>query len=117
MAGILGPIIRAEVGDTVVVHFRNLTSGYHSIHVHGLRYDKQNEGAVYSKIFLELLSRRAATSPTIGLLMRAAARLPEKVRGCGFITATLMSQKRPIAGWWDQSLSPRGAGQTRWISG
>src|SRR5262245_31104524 len=31
--GILGPVIRAEVGDTVVVHFRNLTRGYHSIHV------------------------------------------------------------------------------------
>ena len=46
--GILGPIIRAEVGDTVIVHFRNLTRGYHSIHVHGLRYDKQNEGAIYS---------------------------------------------------------------------
>src|SRR5215472_147866 len=46
--GILGPIIRAEVGDTVVVHFRNLTRGYHSIHVHGLRYDKPNEGAIYS---------------------------------------------------------------------
>jgi manganese oxidase len=46
--GILGPIIRAEVGDTVVVHFRNLASAYHSIHVHGLRYDKQNEGAIYS---------------------------------------------------------------------
>jgi multicopper oxidase len=46
--GILGPIIRAEVGDWVVVHFRNLAPGYHSIHVHGLRYDKQNEGAVYS---------------------------------------------------------------------
>jgi manganese oxidase len=46
--GILGPIVRAEVGDTVVVHFRNLTHGYHSIHVHGLRYDKQNEGAIYS---------------------------------------------------------------------
>jgi len=46
--GILGPIIRAEVGDSVLVHFRNLARGYHSIHVHGLRYDKQNEGAIYS---------------------------------------------------------------------
>ena len=44
--GILGPIIRAEVGDSVLVHFRNLARGYHSIHVHGLRYDKQNEGAI-----------------------------------------------------------------------
>ena len=32
----------------MVVHFRNLTNGYHSIHVHGLRYDKPNEGAVYA---------------------------------------------------------------------
>lgn len=46
--GILGPIIRAEVGDTVVVHFRNLARGYHSIHVHGLRYNKKNEGAIYA---------------------------------------------------------------------
>jgi manganese oxidase len=46
--GILGPIIRAEVGDSVIVHFRNMARGYHSIHVHGLRYDKQNEGAIYS---------------------------------------------------------------------
>lgn len=46
--GILGPIIRAEVGDSVVVHFRNRAPAYHSIHVHGLRYDKQNEGAIYS---------------------------------------------------------------------
>jgi multicopper oxidase len=45
--GILGPIIRAEVGDTLLVHFRNKDVAFHSIHVHGLRYDKRNEGAVY----------------------------------------------------------------------
>jgi FtsP/CotA-like multicopper oxidase with cupredoxin domain len=43
--GILGPIIRAEVGDTVEVHFCNKTEGIYSMHPHGLRYTKANEGA------------------------------------------------------------------------
>jgi manganese oxidase len=45
--GILGPVIRAEVGDTVVVHFLNRTRQPHSMHPHGLRYDKASEGAHY----------------------------------------------------------------------
>jgi Multicopper oxidase len=45
--GILGPVIRAEVGDTVLVDFLNRTEQIHSIHPHGLRYDKDNEGAAY----------------------------------------------------------------------
>jgi FtsP/CotA-like multicopper oxidase with cupredoxin domain len=46
--GILGPIIRAEVGDTVFVHFRNRsTKGSFGMHPHGFRYDKDNEGAHY----------------------------------------------------------------------
>lgn len=45
--GILGPIIRAEVGDEVVVHFLNRTQRSHNIHPHGLRYDKNSEGAFY----------------------------------------------------------------------
>jgi FtsP/CotA-like multicopper oxidase with cupredoxin domain len=45
--GILGPIIRAEVGDTIVVEFLNRSVAAHSIHPHGLRYDKANEGALY----------------------------------------------------------------------
>jgi manganese oxidase len=45
--GILGPIIRAEVGDDVLVEFLNRTSSYHNIHPHGLRYDKNNEGSFY----------------------------------------------------------------------
>jgi hypothetical protein len=45
--GILGPIIRAEVGDIVFVHFVNRSATAHSIHPHGLHYDKDNEGAVY----------------------------------------------------------------------
>lgn len=45
--GILGPIIRAEVGDTLLVEFLNRTEQIHSIHPHGLRYDKDNEGSAY----------------------------------------------------------------------
>ena len=45
--GILGPIIRAEVGDEIFVHFFNRTHGMHNIHPHGLRYDKDNEGGFY----------------------------------------------------------------------
>src|SRR5262245_4817814 len=38
--GILGPIIRAEVGDTILVDFLNRSALPHSIHPHGLHYDK-----------------------------------------------------------------------------
>lgn len=45
--GILGPVIRAEVGDEVVVDFLNRSQRGHDIHPHGLRYDKNNEGSLY----------------------------------------------------------------------
>ena len=46
--GILGPILRAEVGDTMVVHFRNNARLSIGIHPHGVFYDKSSEGAHYS---------------------------------------------------------------------
>ena len=47
--GILGPVIRAEVGDTIIVHFRNNTRNKTlSVHPHGVFYDKSSEGAPYS---------------------------------------------------------------------
>jgi FtsP/CotA-like multicopper oxidase with cupredoxin domain len=45
--GILGPIIRAAVGDRIVVHFRNNTRFPASIHPHGVFYTKAHEGAPY----------------------------------------------------------------------
>lgn len=49
--GVLGPIIRAEVGDTVVVHFCNHSeSGSYGMHPHGFRYTKDNEGAMYQGV-------------------------------------------------------------------
>jgi manganese oxidase len=46
--GFNGPIIRAEVGDTIKVVFRNACSFPASVHPHGVFYDKANEGALYN---------------------------------------------------------------------
>lgn len=45
--GILGPMLRAVVGDTVEVVFLNRTGNPVSMHPHGLSYTPENEGAVY----------------------------------------------------------------------
>jgi FtsP/CotA-like multicopper oxidase with cupredoxin domain len=47
--GILGPLIRAEVGDVVKIVFKNNTRLICSMHPHGLAYDKASEGAYYSE--------------------------------------------------------------------
>ncbi len=46
--GILGPVFRAVVGDTIKVHFRNRTHADLNLHPHGVFYDKDNEGAHYA---------------------------------------------------------------------
>jgi FtsP/CotA-like multicopper oxidase with cupredoxin domain len=46
--GILGPLIRAEVGDNVRVFFKNNTKLTTSLHPHGFSYDKDSEGASYN---------------------------------------------------------------------
>jgi FtsP/CotA-like multicopper oxidase with cupredoxin domain len=46
--GILGPVIRAQVGDTVIAHFCNhAANGMYGMHPHGFRYDKDSEGSFY----------------------------------------------------------------------
>ncbi len=45
--GILGPVLRAEVGDTIRVVFRNNATKPYSMHPHGVFYDKASEGSVY----------------------------------------------------------------------
>ena len=44
-AGILGPILRGSVGDTLRVVFRNHASRPYSMHPHGVFYNKDSEGA------------------------------------------------------------------------
>lgn len=42
--GIVGPLLRGEVGDVIRVHFRNNASVPLSVHPHGVQYTKLNEG-------------------------------------------------------------------------
>jgi manganese oxidase len=46
--GILGPLIRAEVGDSIRVVFKNNTHLSVTMHPHGLEYKKDAEGALYN---------------------------------------------------------------------
>ena len=46
--GIPGPLLKARVGDTVLVHFKNLDNEFerpHSMHFHGVRYAFGSDGA------------------------------------------------------------------------
>ena len=45
--GLLGPLIRAQVGDTIQVVFRNNARFPASVHPHGVFYNKDSEGARY----------------------------------------------------------------------
>lgn len=46
--GILGPILRGEVGDTIKVVFKNHASHPFGMHPHGVVYKKDSEGADYN---------------------------------------------------------------------
>ena len=46
--GMLGPLLRAEVGDTIVVVFRNNTGFPASLHPHGVFYTKSSEGTPHA---------------------------------------------------------------------
>uniref|UniRef100_A0A8C8VR32 ferroxidase n=1 Tax=Pelusios castaneus TaxID=367368 RepID=A0A8C8VR32_9SAUR len=45
--GILGPVIKAEVGDTLLVTFANKAEKNYSIMPHGVSYSKESEGTLY----------------------------------------------------------------------
>jgi len=45
--GYLGPLVRAVVGDTIRVVFRNNATFPTGVHPHGVIYDKASEGALY----------------------------------------------------------------------
>jgi FtsP/CotA-like multicopper oxidase with cupredoxin domain len=46
--GLMGPAIHAEVGDTIIVVFKNNGTFPFSVHPHGVFYQKDSEGAPYS---------------------------------------------------------------------
>ena len=45
--GFLGPVIHAEVGDTIKILFRNNSPFPATMHPHGVFYDKDSEGSPY----------------------------------------------------------------------
>lgn len=42
--GFLGPVLRAEVGDVLLIHLKNFASRPYSLHPHGVFYNKDSEG-------------------------------------------------------------------------
>ena len=48
--GILGPILHAEVGDTIKVVFKNNATHAFSMHPHGVAYEKSSEGTAYGGV-------------------------------------------------------------------
>lgn len=46
--GILGPLVRGEVGDTIRIVFRNHGTHPYTMHPHGVFYNKDSEGAGYA---------------------------------------------------------------------
>ena len=45
--GLVGPVLRAEVGDTIKVVFKNNATRPYSMHPHGVFYAKESEGTGY----------------------------------------------------------------------
>ncbi len=45
--GLVGPVLRAEVGDTIKVVFKNNATRPYSMHPHGVFYAKESEGSGY----------------------------------------------------------------------
>jgi hypothetical protein len=61
--GILGPVLRAEVGDTIRVVFKNNAGREYSVHAHGVFYRKDSEGAPGNDGTLEADKRDDAVTP------------------------------------------------------
>jgi FtsP/CotA-like multicopper oxidase with cupredoxin domain len=46
--GLLGPVLHAEVGDTIQIFFKNNGTQSYSMHPHGVFYEKSSEGSYYN---------------------------------------------------------------------
>ncbi|XP_072897676.1 ceruloplasmin [Hemitrygon akajei] len=61
--GFLGPIIKAEQGDIIIVHLMNFALRPYSLHPHGITYTKSNEGAFYPDNSTDLEKRDDIVNP------------------------------------------------------
>ena len=106
--GIMGPIIRGEVGDEIVVDFLNRSRSSHGIHPHGVRYDKDNEGAYY------VPAGRGSLVPPNGALHLSLVRRrrqrtgagPAQLRGLVVPPAFGRARWKSTPGSWGRSSSP-----------
>ena len=48
--GLVGPVLHAEVGDTIKVVFKNKATHPYSMHAHGVAYEKSSEGTAYGGV-------------------------------------------------------------------
>ncbi len=74
--GILGPILHAEVGDTIKVVFKNNATHPYSMHPHGVLYQKDSEGADYNGGSGEMDDRGGCIAP--GLTHTYIWQVPER---------------------------------------
>jgi manganese oxidase len=68
--GILGPVLRAEVGDTIKVIFKNNASHPYSMHPHGVFYKKFSEGSGYGRFRSVLGQAPTIPVPSYGYITR-----------------------------------------------
>ncbi|XP_054852244.1 hephaestin isoform X3 [Eublepharis macularius] len=61
--GFLGPIIQAEVGDTIRVHLKNFATRPFTVHPHGVFYEKDSEGSQYPDTSSQDLKKDDAILP------------------------------------------------------
>jgi len=61
--GAVGPIVHAEVGDTVKIVFRNHGTHPYSVHPHGVFYEKASEGSPYADGVADANKGGAAVAP------------------------------------------------------
>ncbi|XP_060105083.1 hephaestin [Heteronotia binoei] len=61
--GFLGPVIQAEVGDTITVHLKNFATRPFTIHPHGVFYEKDSEGSQYPDMSSRDLKKDDAVLP------------------------------------------------------
>ena len=61
--GVLGPVIKGEVGDVIKIHFMNKANRNFSVHSHGVFYVKGDEGALYADHTIEDQKRDDMVKP------------------------------------------------------
>lgn len=70
IAGIQGPVVVAQAGEKVIIHFKNLASQPYSISPVGITYWKQSEGKellpplkyIYFNLLFDVLSNKLSRS-------------------------------------------------------